>query len=190
MISLFELSRRMSYWPQYLLKSRSREIRVSTFSIAVKLYRHLGNSAVEMPAKFQWDTIIMTPNPAGSTLQEIWRFDVLPLCWLRLPDKKVVTKSTMYQFSQPYMRQQTLLILTQWGWVTHICVANPNIIDSDDGLSSGRCQAIIWISAGILLIGNKFQWNLNRNHIFIQENGFQNVIWKMVAIWCRPQCVI
>ena len=29
---------------------------------------------------------------------------------------------------------------------------------------------------------NKLQWNLNHNlYIFIQENAFQNVIWKMVA---------
>ena len=29
---------------------------------------------------------------------------------------------------------------------------------------------------------NKLQWNLNHNlYIFIQENAFQNVVWKMVA---------
>ena len=32
-------------------------------------------------------------------------------------------------------------------------------------------------------IGNKFQWNLNQNsNIFIQENAFENVTWKMAAI--------
>ena len=30
---------------------------------------------------------------------------------------------------------------------------------------------------------NKLQWNLNRNpFIFIQENAFENVVWKMAAI--------
>ena len=37
---------------------------------------------------------------------------------------------------------------------------------------------------------NKLQWNLNWNsYIFIQENAFKNVIWKMAAILSRPQCV-
>ena len=39
-------------------------------------------------------------------------------------------------------------------------------------------------------LGNKFQWNVNRySYIFIQENAFENVISKMVAILSRPQCV-
>ena len=37
--------------------------------------------------------------------------------------------------------------------VTHICVANLAIIGSDNGLSPGRRQAIIWTNAGILFIG-------------------------------------
>ena len=37
---------------------------------------------------------------------------------------------------------------------------------------------------------NKLQWNLNQNsYIFIQENAFDNVLWKMAAILSRPQCV-
>ena len=43
--------------------------------------------------------------------------------------------------------------LTHWGWVTHICVSKLTIIGSDNGLSPGRRQAIIWTNAGILLIG-------------------------------------
>ena len=42
--------------------------------------------------------------------------------------------------------------LTHWGWVTHTCVGNLTIIGSDDGLSPGRHQAIIWTNAGILFI--------------------------------------
>ena len=40
-----------------------------------------------------------------------------------------------------------------WGRVTHICVGNLTIIGSDNGLWPGRRQAIIWTSAGTLLIG-------------------------------------
>ena len=37
---------------------------------------------------------------------------------------------------------------------------------------------------------NKLQWNFNRSsYIFIQENAFENVVWKMAAILLRPQCV-
>ena len=43
-------------------------------------------------------------------------------------------------------------LLTHWGRVTHICVSKLTIIGSDNGLSPGRRQAIIWTNAGILLI--------------------------------------
>ena len=43
--------------------------------------------------------------------------------------------------------------LTHWGRVTHICVGNLTTTGSDNGLSPGRRQAIIWTNAEILLIG-------------------------------------
>ena len=43
--------------------------------------------------------------------------------------------------------------LAHWDRVTHICVSKLTIIDSDNGLSPDRRQAIIWTSAGILLTG-------------------------------------
>ena len=84
--------------------------------------------------------------------------------------------------------------LTHWGQVTHICVSKLSIIGSDNGLSPGRRQAIIWTSAGILLtgtLGTKFSaGNLNRNlYIFIQEHAFENIVWKMATILSRSQCV-
>ena len=37
---------------------------------------------------------------------------------------------------------------------------------------------------------NKLQWNVNRNsYIFIQENPFENVIWKIAVILSWSQCV-
>ena len=44
-------------------------------------------------------------------------------------------------------------LLTHWGRVTHICISKLTVIGSDNDLSPGRRQAIIWINAGILLIG-------------------------------------
>ena len=43
-------------------------------------------------------------------------------------------------------------LLTHWGQVTHICVGKLTNIGSDNGLSRGRRQPIIWTNAGILLI--------------------------------------
>ena len=37
--------------------------------------------------------------------------------------------------------------------MTHICVDNPTIIGSDNGMSPSRRQAIFWTNSGILLIG-------------------------------------
>ena len=42
--------------------------------------------------------------------------------------------------------------LSHWGQVTHTCVSKLTIIGSNNGLSPGRRQAIIWTNAGILLI--------------------------------------
>ena len=50
-------------------------------------------------------------------------------------------------------KYQLMTIQTHWGLVTHICVTNLTAIGSDDGLTPGRCHAIIWTNAGILLIG-------------------------------------
>ena len=65
--------------------------------------------------------------------------------------------------------------LTHWDRVTHICVGNLIIIGSDNGLSPGRRQAIIWTNAGILLfgpLGTNFSWVL----IGIEENSFEKVV--------------
>ena len=77
--------------------------------------------------------------------------------------------------------------------MTHIYVIKLTIVGSDNGLSPGRRQAIIWTSAGILLIGTlgtNFSEILRRNsYIFIQENSFENVVCEMAAILSRPQWV-
>ena len=74
----------------------------------------------------------------------------------------------------------------------HISVSKHTIIGSDNGLSPGRRQAIIWTNAEILFIWplGTSQWNINRNsYIFIQENALECVVCEMSAILSRPQCV-
>ena len=59
--------------------------------------------------------------------------------------------------------------LPHWGRLTHMCVYKPTIIGSDNGLSPGQRQAIIWTNAGILLIG---PLEINFSEILIDINIF------------------
>ena len=45
-------------------------------------------------------------------------------------------------------------LLTCWSLLMHICVSKLTTIGSHNGLSPGRCHAIIWTNPGILLIGH------------------------------------
>ena len=95
-----------------------------------------------------------------------------------------------HSFRIRYKIYCTSMLLTHWGRVTHICVGNLTIIGSNNGLSAGRRQAIIWTNAGILLIGPWGTQKFNRySNIFIQQNAFENVVCEMASILSRPQCV-
>ena len=74
--------------------------------------------------------------------------------------------------------------------MTHICVGKQSIIDSDNGLSPGRRQAIIWTKAGILLIG-PLGTNFSEILIKIQTFSLKKIRLKMSSAKCssRPQCV-
>ena len=78
-------------------------------------------------------------------------------------------------------------VLTHWGRVTHISVSKLTIIGSDNGLSPGRRQAIIWTNTWILLIwtlGTNFSEILSEIHAF----SFKKMHLKMSsAKWC-PFC--
>ena len=68
-------------------------------------------------------------------------------------------------------------ILTHWGQLTHIYVGNLTIICSDNGLSPCRCQAIIWIAAGLLSIG-PLRTYFNEIWNKIKQFHGQKCIWK------------
>ena len=78
--------------------------------------------------------------------------------------------------------------LIHWGRVTHICISKITIIGSDNGLSPGRCQVIIWTSAGILLIG-PLGTNFNEISIAVQTFSFKKMHLKMSCAKCRPFCL-
>ena len=77
---------------------------------------------------------------------------------------------------------------THWGRVTHICVSKLTTIGSDNGLSPGRCQAIIWTSAGILWIG-PLGTNFRENWIRIQTLAFKKMPLKMSSAKWRTFCL-
>ena len=79
--------------------------------------------------------------------------------------------------------------LTHWGRVTHICFGNLTIIGSDNGLSPGRRQAIIWTSAGILLIG-PLGTNFSEVLIGIHTFSLKKMHLKMSSAKWRPFCLV
>ena len=83
--------------------------------------------------------------------------------------------------------RKVISLLPLLGQVTHICVSELTIIGSDNGLSPGRRQAIIWNNAGLLLIkplGTKF----SEISIGIQTFSFMKMHLNMSAKW-SPFCL-
>ena len=72
--------------------------------------------------------------------------------------------------------------------MTHICVGNLTIIDSDNGLSPGRRQAIIYTNAGILLI-RPLGTNFNEMLIEILTFSFMKMRLKVSSAKWRPFCL-
>ena len=78
--------------------------------------------------------------------------------------------------------------LTHWGRVMHICAGKLTIIGSDNGLSPGRRQAIIWTNAVILLFG-PLGTNFSENLIGIQTFSFKKMPLKMSSVKWHPFCL-
>ena len=85
--------------------------------------------------------------------------------WINWPWSLFRQTVSLTPMAQTYLS----VLLTHWGRVTHICASEIIIIGSDNGLSPGRRQAIIWTNAGILLIG---PMGINFNEILIEINTF------------------
>ena len=81
-----------------------------------------------------------------------------------------------------------IIELTHWGQVTHICVNKIIMIGSDNGLSPGRRQVIIWTNAGILLIG-PLGTNFSESLIDILTFSFKKMRLKVSSAKWRPFCL-
>ena len=79
------------------------------------------------------------------------------------------------------------LLLTHWGRAMHICVSKPTIIGSDNGLSPGRRQVIIWTNAGRFLIrtsGTNVSEFFSKIHTF----SFKKMHRKISSVKWQPFC--
>ena len=96
--------------------------------------------------------------------------------------------SNMLLYGRGIYNKWTLIQITHWGRVTHICVDNLTIIGSDNGLSLGRRQAIIWTNAWILSIG-PLGTNFSEMLIKIYTISFRKMYSKMSSGKRRLFCL-
>ena len=142
--------------------------------------RGIHRSPVNSPHKGQWRGALMfsliraringwvNNGEAGNLGRHRTHYDVIVMCCAVV--MTVMTIARSYSAMQcklsciKVMNYQNKSDLIHWDWVKHLCVSKVTIIGSDNGLSPGRRQAIIWTNVGILLIGpliwNKLQWNI------------------------------
>ena len=107
---------------------------------------------------------------------------------------KLLDKWLSYRWLKlPWCSCDMTVMLPHWGQVTHICVNNLTIIGSDNGLSPGWRQAIIWTNAGILLIGpigtNFSEISMEVQTFSLKKMRFGSVVCEMAAILSGPQWV-
>ena len=78
--------------------------------------------------------------------------------------------------------------LTHWGRMPHICVSKLTIIGSDNDLSPGRCQVIIWTNAGLLSI-DTLRTNFSEILSEIYTFSLKKMHLKMSSAKWRPLCL-
>ena len=78
--------------------------------------------------------------------------------------------------------------LTHWGRATHVCVGKLTINGSDNGLSPGRRQAIIWTNVGILL-NRTLRTNFSEILSEIRAFSFKKMRLKVSSAKRRPFCL-
>ena len=126
-------------------------------------------------------------------LQAIWTLKWWWTGTVFYKKKKKTLKKYLFHFKFVfilYFNFTRLKISDPWSLnpLRHICVGKLTIIGSDNGLSPGRRQAIIWTNAGILLIG---PLGTNFNEIFIEIHtfSFKKIHLKMSSGKWRPFCL-
>ena len=106
------------------------------------------------------------------------------LCILRTKHNNPVE----YGICQSFANVWFVITLTHWGRVTHIWVSKQTIIGSDNSLSPGRRQAIIWINARISLIGT-LGTNFSEFLFEIRIFSFKKMGLNVSSAKWRPFCL-
>ena len=77
--------------------------------------------------------------------------------------------------------------------MTHACISKLAIIGQHNGFFAWSAQGHYLYQCWNIVnsnLRNKIQWNLKQNsNILIQENAFENIVCKMVAILSNKQIV-
>ena len=94
------------------------------------------------------------------------------------PDTLLQQLGKYYDDEDGWMMVMIMSMLTHYGRVTHIYVGKLTIIGSNNGLSPGRRQAIIWTNAAILLI-RPLGTNFSEILITIYTFSFEKMHLKM-----------
>ena len=110
--------------------------------------------------------------------------DLVPDCSISIANVQEILQSC----TNPSVLRYPTWQLTHWGRVMHICVSELTIIGSDNGLSPGRRQAIIWTNAGLLLI-EPLGTNFSEISIGIQTFSLKKVHLNMSSAKWRPFCL-
>ena len=100
----------------------------------------------------------------------------------------ISTLSPVSTLANPQSLNSSIPQSTHWGRVTHICVCKLTIIGSDNGLSTGRRQTIIWTNAEILLSG-LLVTNFGEISIKIHIFSFTKMHLNMSSGNWQPSCL-
>ena len=159
-----------SLWHMILLSYKTTFIYICSMHMSIRQATH------ELH-----DHLFRTFSP-GKLIQINWYFSTYDIIAIgsKITRNIVVSIWTAMHFLSNVSFKQNHLIyqLTHWGRVTHICVGKLTNIGSDNGLSPGRRQAIIWTNAGILLMG-PLGTNFGEFLIVIHTFSFNKMHLKM-----------
>ena len=166
-VTLYDRGESTGQWWIPLTKASDAEFFYVLFVLHLNkwLNKHSKHRWFQTPSRSSCDDVTVMRCPTPNRRQGINNHQIRIMCMLSLnllyfiiTRCNISRASIFLEISKDILNDYLSLligstILTHWGRLTHIYVGNLTIICSDNGLSPGRCQAIIWIAAGLLSIG-------------------------------------
>ena len=190
-VTLYDRGESTGQWWIPLTKASDAEFFYVLFVLHLNkwLNKHSKRRWFQTPSRSSCDDVTVMRCPTPNRRQGINNHQIRIMCMLSLnllyfiiTRCNISRASIFLEISKDILNDFLSLligstILTHWGRLTHIYVENLTIICSDNGLSPGRCQAIIWIAAGLLSIG-PLRTYFNEIWNKIQQFHWQKCIWK------------